>query len=800
NNEKIAVGVQGAEHALHTSQWLTSRGHVHWVEVKPPTITNNKYASMLTQSYSKPYSHPLWDRGITGANQIIGVGDTGVDYYHCFFYDEQNPQPPFTKLIRADNQANHRKFAAFWEYMDRIDSPTGHGTHVSGTASGAANTKLSDPILSEYNSPAFGSKLAFADCGCDTDGGCSCPEDTQCECDLKADKKCQKRFGVVYLPLDLNSDYFSWFYSKGARVVSNSWGTGYYRDFSMGYSTTTAEVDKFVWNNKDFLPFFAAGNSGGQYGYASLTSESEAKNGLAIGASQSCLESFMDAANRTDYSQTIDMIKVQIYQYYCVDSLAGSADAADQSKVALCEEAKKFSTVEDCCNEQGACKGSTSATCCGSQKFNAAFPNIGYRCCPRCIDMEMANQPTHFSSSNLALFTARGPTLDGRIKPDIVTVGDKIMSGLSRGTTEANKCDRSMSATSQLLKHEGTSMACPVAAANAILIRQFYQDGYYGNTKPVASSGFSPSAALVKATMIHSARVLDGLIYLMSKHVWWPLQYKLGHRFQLRQGYHQGFGRIELNNVLSPTAGLYLPNLGKDKDISTGQQHGYCVQLKSALSTFKATLVWTDFPSAPNAQINLVNDLDLIVVMPDGTRYYGNGKYSPVMSAREEADYLNNVEQFSMDNATAGLYNVIVRGASVPQGPQPYAIVISGGGIAQSTNCFPFSADLTPELTTYKNYAYAFGIIILVVLPSLLLISTYFYLQYRTVTTGRGGYKMSAMAQTSSGHQLITDSDNLELKTLRSEMPEESIFDDEDDDDRVGSDNARAGLMMRERL
>jgi uncharacterized protein YfaP (DUF2135 family) len=76
---------------------------------------------------------------------------------------------------------------------------------------------------------------------------------------------------------------------------------------------------------------------------------------------------------------------------------------------------------------------------------------------------------------------------------------------------------------------------------------------------------------------------------------------------------------------------------------------------------FKATLVWTDFPSAPNAQLNLVNDLDLIVVMPDGTRYFGNGQYSPVNSARDEADYLNNVEQFAMSNASPGLYNVIVR-------------------------------------------------------------------------------------------------------------------------------------------
>jgi hypothetical protein len=90
---------------------------------------------------------------------------------------------------------------------------------------------LSPKDLSDYNSLAFGSKLAFMDCGCDTDAGCSCPVDVQCECDLKEGKLCQKKFGVVYLPLDLSEGYFPFFYSKGARVVSNSWGTGYYKVF-----------------------------------------------------------------------------------------------------------------------------------------------------------------------------------------------------------------------------------------------------------------------------------------------------------------------------------------------------------------------------------------------------------------------------------------------------------------------------------------------------------------------------------------------------------------------------------------
>lgn len=369
-----------------------------------------------------------------------------------------------------------------------------------------------------------------------------------------------------------------------------------------------------------------------------------------------------------------------------------------------------------------------------------------------------------------------------------------------------------LSTGAQLFKHEGTSMACPVAAAAATLVRQYFADGFYPSGKKTASAGFNPSAALVKAMMIHSTKLLDGLIYLMSKHIWWPLQYKEGHRFQLRQAYLQGFGRIELNNVLSPQANIYLPNVPVDAQINTNLQDGYCVHMRSS-GTFKATLVWTDFPSSPNAQINLVNDLDLIVVMPDGTRYFGNGQYSPVNSARDEADYLNNVEQFSMDNAPSGLYNVIVRGSSVPKGPQPYAIVISGPNMVKSGNCFPFRANLTPELVTYSNYAYAFGITCLIAIPTLSLLSIYLYLQYRSVTTAPSGYRKSGMAKSSKGVYFLSQEET-DLKAMKSNMTDtsNSMFDEDGNieggdedlfgnrivDKRGGSAGDKANLILKD--
>lgn len=81
----------------------------------------------------------------------------------------------------------------------------------------------------------------------------------------------------------------------------------------------------------------------------------------------------------------------------------------------------------------------------------------------------------------------------------------------------------------------GTSMATPVVAGTAVLVREYYVRGYYPSGEPVrdynllsciciciASSflllplflqnladGFSPSAALVKATIVNSGQPMD---------------------------------------------------------------------------------------------------------------------------------------------------------------------------------------------------------------------------------------------------------------------------------------------------
>ncbi|MFO7917266.1 MAG: S8 family peptidase [Anaerolineae bacterium] len=63
-------------------------------------------------------------------------------------------------------------------------------------------------------------------------------------------------------------------------------------------------------------------------------------------------------------------------------------------------------------------------------------------------------------------FSSRGPTADGRIKPDIVLPGDDIISARSEGTTMGNPIDQYYTAAS------GTSMSTPLAAGICALLLQ----------------------------------------------------------------------------------------------------------------------------------------------------------------------------------------------------------------------------------------------------------------------------------------------------------------------------------------
>ena len=69
-----------------------------------------------------------------------------------------------------------------------------------------------------------------------------------------------------------------------------------------------------------------------------------------------------------------------------------------------------------------------------------------------------------------------------------------------------------------------------------------------------------------------------------------------------------------------------------------------------------------------------MNNLNLIVQAPDGTRYVGN----QATAGSSALDSANNVEIVDVPTTASGEWRVEVVGSNVPQGPQDFALVIVG--------------------------------------------------------------------------------------------------------------------------
>jgi subtilisin family serine protease len=223
---------------------------IYRIEEKGEFFALNDETRYVVQTGSVLAGTPLWEHGVDGTGQIIGVMDSGVDPHHCYFYDEDEGLPGSTVNY------NHRKIVAYRTYGGNVwDGCTnGHGTHVAGTAAGYPDDGSSNL---EYMGMAPGAKITVGDIG--QDDWLSC------------------LFGGVNPPASLTTA-FSETLADGGYLHTNSWGGS-----SNTYDSYCTDVDNFMWNNKTFLILFAAGNSGpnaGTVGYPGT-----AKNLICAGGS-----------------------------------------------------------------------------------------------------------------------------------------------------------------------------------------------------------------------------------------------------------------------------------------------------------------------------------------------------------------------------------------------------------------------------------------------------------------------------------------------------------------------------------
>ena len=132
---------------------------------------------------------------------------------------------------------------------------------------------------------------------------------------------------------------------------------------------------------------------------------------------------------------------------------------------------------------------------------------------------------------------------------------------------------------------------------------------------------------------------------------------------------NQGFGRVNLDAILSPTALVKAKFTEVLPGLSTGASWSQTIKVTTAGSGLRIVLTYTDFPGS-----NLINNLNLIVTSPTGKTYVGNQR----VGGTAVLDTKNNVEVVQENSAAAGTWTVRVVGSSVPKGPQDFAVVALG--------------------------------------------------------------------------------------------------------------------------
>jgi len=258
------------------------------------------------------------------------------------------------------------------------------------------------------------------------------------------------------------------------------------------------------------------------------------------------------------------------------------------------------------------------------------------------------------SVAQIASFSSRGPTDDGRIKPDLVAMGVGVRTPMK---------------SEEYITVDGTSFSAPTVSGAAAILGSEYKK---------LSGGQYPRASTVKTLLLHTADDMG----------------RPGPDYLYGWGHVNAKAAVDLlrSNASDPSSHRVTESLLNTSNASDT----YTIQVAQG-APLKVTICWTD-PAAPARELSredyddrtptLMNDLDLRVVGPDGTEYLpyvmpfvGDWSPSKMSAPATHGDNItDNVEQvYIPQTSQAGVYTITVsHKRSLMNDEQYYSMVVSG--------------------------------------------------------------------------------------------------------------------------
>jgi hypothetical protein len=230
---------------------------------------------------------------------------------------------------------------------------------------------------------------------------------------------------------------------------------------------------------------------------------------------------------------------------------------------------------------------------------------------------------------DVSVFSSRGPVKDGRLKPEIMSMGEFVASTWIYNLYSYDN---------------GTSMAAPgVSGGLALLVQRYRQ----------LHAGSNPKNALMKALLCNGA----------------------DDRGNAGPDFSYGLGSMDLVRSLKMMEDQTYFN----STVTQGTTNTHPIVIPANTAQLKVLLYWQDPPAAVMASKTLVNDLDLEVLSPGGTVLPLKLDSLPANAnnpAINGKDHLNNIEQVVINDPVPGNYDLKSIGTLIAQNPsQEYTLV-----------------------------------------------------------------------------------------------------------------------------